>query len=183
MLKKVATPKYLLQAMKSFIRTISETIYLVCLRSGNNCTILFAERVIITCCCLWSAGSFIFHYDNGAINYLLVSAVVFDLGSQHIFSKSLHGEITAMPVGFTLLSLNVVSCFFANKDRQACMLKVRKFAIAICGFIGNTLLGSLGAEIAGLRAIFLPALGFLQLFLKELTQKAVLSSYIIPENS
>ena len=117
------------------------------------------------------------------MNYLLVSVVVFDLGSQHIFSKSLDGEIIAMPVGFTLLSVNVVSYFFANKDRQACMLKVRKFAIAICGFIGNTLLGSLGAEIAGLRAIFLPALGFLRLFLKELTQKAVLSSYIIPENS
>jgi len=139
---------------------------------------LFAERLIITYCCLWSAGSFIFHYDNGAINYLLVSAVILDLGSQHIFSKSLHGEIIAVPVGFTLLSLNVVSYIFENKKGLACMPIIKKFAIAVCGFIGNTLLGSLGTEIAGLRAIFVPVLGFLQLILQELTQKAVLSSYI-----
>ena len=158
--------------MKLSIRTISETIYLVILRWGDPSRMLFTERILITCCGLLSMGGIIFHYDNGPINYLLVSAVVFDMGFQHIFSKSLHGEITAMPIGITLLSLNLAHYFFERRDAEAIFRKCKKYAIAIGGFLGNTLLGSLGTEIAGLRAIFLPAVTFIQFSLKELTRKA-----------
>ena len=158
--------------MKLSIRTISETIYLVILRWGDPSRMLFTERILITCCGLLSIGGMIFHYDNGPINYLLVSAVVFDIGFQHIFSKSLQGEITAMPIGITLLSLNLAPYFFEKRDAKAIIRKSKKYAIVICGFLGNTLLGTLGTEIAGLRAIFLPAITFIQFSLKELTRKA-----------
>ena len=158
--------------MKPSIRPIFETIYLVILRSGNPSRMLFTERILITCCGLLSIGGIIFDYDNWPGNYLLISAVVFDIGLQHIFSKSLHGEITVMPIGITLLSLNLALYFFEKRDAKAIIRKSKKYAIVICGFLGNTLLGTLGTEIAGLRAIFLPAITFIQFSLKELTRKA-----------
>ena len=72
-----------------------------------------------------SMGGIIFHYDNGPINYLLVSAVVFGMGFQHLFSKSLNGEITAMPIGITMLSLNLAHYFFERRDAEAIFRKFK----------------------------------------------------------
>ena len=139
--------------MKSSISTVCGPVNLEIISLFNPSRMLFKEGIFITFFGLISFG--LFNLPNGhcAINYFTVLAVSIEIRLQQIISERLQVK---------------GACW-------ASFRKSKKQVNALCEFFGNALLGSLGAEIAGLRAIFLPAVGFLQFFFKELIQKAGLA--------
>jgi len=159
--------KYLLQAMMSFFRTISLRI----LPMGQTYTKLFAEKILTTCCGLLSLGSIAFFYDNGSIVYPLFGTVAFILCAKQIWNRSLPEKVPAESGDFRPYPLSSARDFFEKSSGQLILRKSYQFVKVLCGFLGNTLLGTLGAEIAGLRGIIQPAVAFLKFSARQLARK------------
>jgi hypothetical protein len=141
------------------------------LTPGQSFRKVICGRILMTFCGLLCIAGITFGYDNRVINYLLAWPFVFDICAKQLPSRSLEEKVKLWPMSVSAISLNSAQCCFGKNSGQRGLFKSEKLLAALCRFLGNTLLGTLGTEIAGLRGIFQPAVAFLQFSAKELTQR------------
>ena len=96
--------------------------------------------------------------------YLLIALLPF------IFGDRIEA-IMAIAVGLIALSPHYTYRGVEKKKGTALLINIKRSVISCCGLLINTLIGALGAEFAGLRAVFSAVLGILQLFFRILSNK------------